>query len=244
MPNHCSNHLTVVGPEADISRFISAATKKQEPKQVDDGDDMCARCLLPDGACTCYSEKVELFNLYPCPQELKDTTSGYLGKDADGNPSPEQIALEAKQKANIEKYGHKDWYDWCIANWGTKWGDYDTYISDGPVYIKSHGEAKSQVSFNYTTAWGPGIQGLVHISERFPTLWFVNSYEESGMGFYGCVTIHGGDILIDEEAQFPEMEDGYATSEEEDDLFWEKTMEQVRKSMDAMVDRQSARIPV
>ena len=44
---------------------------------------------------------------------------------------------EAQQALdNIKKYGHKDWYDWSNANWGTKWNAYDVrYITGGDETI-------------------------------------------------------------------------------------------------------------
>ena len=36
-----------------------------------------------------------------------------------------------------------DWYEWHIANWGTKWGAYDCYTKIGKSYIK----------FIFSTAW-------------------------------------------------------------------------------------------
>ena len=48
------------------------------------------------------------------PEEL-NITSGFLGNGA------EQAELEAKSKANKEKYGYANWYDWCVSNWSTKW---------------------------------------------------------------------------------------------------------------------------
>ena len=50
----------------------------------------------------------------PCPQELLETTAGRLIGNA-------QVYLEEKEKSNLDKYGYKCWYDWCVANWGTKW---------------------------------------------------------------------------------------------------------------------------
>ncbi|MBM3913551.1 MAG: hypothetical protein FJ351_03785 [Sphingomonadales bacterium] len=42
---------------------------------------------------------------------------------------------------NLRKYGHKDWYDWCCANWGTKWNASDTHWNDNSV--------------SFLTAWAP-----------------------------------------------------------------------------------------
>ena len=42
-------------------------------------------------------------------------TSGFLG---DGDAHKE---LERQTKANVEKYGYGNWYDYCVGEWGTKW---------------------------------------------------------------------------------------------------------------------------
>lgn len=126
-------------------------------------------------------------NNYPCPQELYNVDANFTKK-------PDMIA----------KHGASDWYEWCNNNWGTKWGDYDTDLS----YYE---EGDTMAQFTYTTAWGPGIQGLVGISREYPNLVFVNSYEEGGCELLGSVGISNGDILSDIEGKFPDFpcdEDG------------------------------------
>ena len=54
---------------------------------------------------------------YPCPQELHETIAGRAGD----NESYAQRLLEFKQKLNLEFFGAKDWYDWQVSHWGTKW---------------------------------------------------------------------------------------------------------------------------
>jgi hypothetical protein len=174
MPNHCMNWLTVKGPKADIDDFV-AKIQVNEPK----GESFSI-----------------LGNLYPIPQELRDTVSGFLGN------GDEQKALEEKQKANIAKYGHKDWYDWAHANWGTKWGDYEVSLTDQSEL----GNGIKSVSFTYTTAWSPAVNGIVKVSGMFPTLRFVCSYEESGMGFVGAFGASKGDLTHDIDGEYPEVD--------------------------------------
>ena len=83
-----------------------------------------------------------LQTLIPCPAELNDddlTTWSH---------GPEQEAREKKQALMVEKYGFKSWYDWNIANWGTKWDLCDvevTRVDDNTITISCQ------------TAWSPPV---------------------------------------------------------------------------------------
>jgi hypothetical protein len=106
----------------------------------------------------------------PVPEDLK-ITAGYLGPDND----PRQIELVAKTKANIEKYGYGNWYDYCINTWGTKW-DLDK------EYPSMNSESNT-VGVNFDTAWGPPIQfyGTLESLGFSVTAY----YYEPGMAFAG-----------------------------------------------------------
>jgi hypothetical protein len=106
----------------------------------------------------------------PMPEEL-NITSGCLG---DGD---EQKELEAKSAANLEKYGYANWYDFNVANWGTKW----EISGDGATAeIEEDG-----LSFSapFESAWSPPI-GVCEalIEQGFEVTLY---YYESGMGFVG-----------------------------------------------------------
>jgi hypothetical protein len=60
-----------------------------------------------------------------------------------------QLALD-----NIKNYGCKDWYDWAVRNWGTKWNS-----SDG-IYEND--------TLSFQTAWSLPEPVLVKLSEMFP----------------------------------------------------------------------------
>ena len=162
MPNWCSNELTISGDKEAISRFVAGVKK----------DD---------------SQELMLIESYlPCPEELTVTMSGGF---ADKN-SPEALELAAKQKSNIEKYGHKDWYDWCCANWGTKWADSET--DGGDIYNDG-----TTVSYSFQSPWSPPEEAFRQISAMFPELTFVLSYEEEGMGFYGATSFFNGEVAAE-----------------------------------------------
>lgn len=141
MPNWCSNHITVRGGrQSEINRLADAFSN--------------------GGLCQA---------VVPCPAELLDTTSGFLGDPV------EQAALEAKTTANIEKYGYGNWYDFQVANWGTKWD-----VTCDSVEIDSDGLG---FSGTFDSAWSPPITVCEALVEQgFEVTLY---YYEPGMGFVG-----------------------------------------------------------
>ena len=123
-------------------------------------------------------------NLYPCPEDLTGYPSRH-GTIPDSDPDKE------RKLANVEKYDAVDWYDWCIKNWGTKWGDCDT------EYVASHdGDDGMKISmYRFETAWSPPQEGLVHIAKSFKPLLFDLRYQEPGMGFCGYARIGNGEVI-------------------------------------------------
>lgn len=104
----------------------------------------------------------------PCPQDLIDTVSGFVGE--------EQEALEAKQEANRAKYGYPTWYEFNVANWGTKW---DVGAGDGSTVDQD----ANGVVFNFDSAWAPPIAAYERLMEQgFEILAY---YFEPGMAFAG-----------------------------------------------------------
>jgi hypothetical protein len=91
-------------------------------------------------------------------------------------PYPEKYA---KMDAESDSHGagfNAGGYEWCVANWGTKWGAYDTYMAN-----RSDGEA--QIEFN--SAWSPPSPVVEKLAELFPTLEIELAYEEPGCDFSG-----------------------------------------------------------
>jgi hypothetical protein len=161
MPNWVQTNLNVTGPQDDISRLMAGATTKNE-----DGVDVIA--FIP--------------NLIPVPEEL-NILSGSMSSD-----SPEYENWAKQQASNVLKYGHRDWYSWTYDNWGTKWGDCDTYVDSALA---------GSLAVTFQTAWGPADKAWLAISEMFPTLSFEFYYDEEAGFFEGYHVMRNGEIVLD-----------------------------------------------
>lgn len=92
-------------------------------------------------------------------------------------------------------------YEWCIENWGTKWGDYDLeYLG-----ITEYESGRGMATFTFCSAWSPMEEGLRRISEIEPTLFFFLSFEELDGGFMGSSAFRKGERVANSEiTELPE----------------------------------------
>ena len=151
-------------------------------------------------------ERCEFLNEFiPVPQELKDTVSGFMG-----DPE-EQAKLEAQTRANIEKFGYGNWYNYCVGEWGTKWDVGEQGASD------IHPEGK-MLHTSFDSAWAPPVRAY----EKLVELGFgvEAMYYESGMAFAGAwedgvddeINLEG--MSADEiEQNYPAIDEAFGISE-------------------------------
>ena len=101
-----------------------------------------------------------LHEFIPVPKELSEATANF-----------ETNALL------VEKYGYSSWYDFCVANWGTKWDvggdDYGapTITEDGKMIA------------GFDSAWSPPTTAMERLTEMGFTVKLY--YYEPGMCFAG-----------------------------------------------------------
>lgn len=100
----------------------------------------------------------------------------------------------------------KDWYDWRITNWGTKW---DVQFSG--VVESNTKKNPAKVIYCFDTAWSPPTSGIQEISNQFPMLTFTLNYWEAGMGFKGKYKCKAGEVLLAKEDSY------YAYAEDSDE---------------------------
>jgi len=105
-------------------------------------------------------------HVIPTPKELTDTVSGFMGED-------QREAHEAQQKANLEKYGHTDWYSFQTSRWGTKW---DVECEDAQV-------GGNTLTAYFDSAWSPPIGVYQELVEQGYSVRAM--YYEPGMAYAG-----------------------------------------------------------
>lgn len=101
----------------------------------------------------------------PMPDELRGTTS----------PCPKgQEKIQAEYE---KKFGAGNWYDWSCKFWGTKWGAYDSELSQ---------DEDGFLLYSFNTAWSPPAEWIEATSRLFPKLRFKDTWHDEGgpAGFF------------------------------------------------------------
>ena len=125
---------------------------------------------------------LDFMKIYPYPKDL-DIVAGRSGAD----DSPEQIQLVAAEESNLKKYGYKNWYDWCVSEWGTKWNAGGSDNADMQIDFDEDGD-DSIALFQFDTAWAPALGVLQKLRDDHPELSVECRYHEPGVGFMGVWT--------------------------------------------------------
>ena len=79
-------------------------------------------------------------------------------------------------EGTLPRGDRKDWYNWSLDNWGTKWDACEPYIDHNDI---------DYFAVSFETAWSPPINWIDNIMQDFPDLCFTLEYEEPGMCFGG-----------------------------------------------------------
>ena len=109
-------------------------------------------------------------HVIPVPESLH-IVAGKVGSDEDQN----QQELYLAEQANQALHGYKNWYDFCVSEWGTKW-DVDPYDK---VELNEDGS----VEFCFDSAWAPPVGVYEALVEQGYDV--VATYYEPGMAYVG-----------------------------------------------------------
>ena len=127
----------------------------------------------------CYSKK------YNCKLSLSDIKK-YTESFGRFNMSESAVLNLGKQVTdNFLKFGAKDWYDWSVKNWGTKWNAHNTKVPD-----------MNKPEIYFYTAWSPVKDLMLRLSKQHPDCKFEYEFAEEQPGVYaGQCEYENGKII-------------------------------------------------
>jgi len=97
--------------------------------------------------------------------------------------------------------GHKDWYGWSIANWGTKWNSY----SYSEIRYEGDSPDADVFEFQFDTAWNTPDPIWEALAKEFPELTFEVSGFDEGWNFAVSGQIIDGINAVESIPATPDM---------------------------------------
>lgn len=195
MPNHITNILTLKGSKEDIEKCFESI------KGINDGEKMLIDfnkiIPQPDSLNITSGSSVEnaiaiikndqsyFQNMldYPWVINAGITSIEVLIEKIKSNLTEKDFKEGQISIENEQKYGYRNWYDWSIANWGTKWNSYDN------IYLTPE-------SIQFDTAWSTPFPVMCELSKKFPNLIVEVFYADEDIGSNcGSYTLKEGNLV-------------------------------------------------
>jgi hypothetical protein len=185
MPNHITNIVTIKGEEKAIAKVMKLIKGDDEAQFID-------------------------FNrIAPIPKELQGTRSPmktiskeeYIEQERKikAGETDEYFGISRcltaeQRKEYMETFGADNWYDWQIANWGTKWNAYSqSLVNDNTI--------------QFDTAWGTPLAIMENMSKKFPDVTIEVRYADEDFGYnVGKYTLSKGIMTESEQPEGGSME--------------------------------------
>lgn len=181
MPNHVYTKLTITGPIKQIKQFVvdvdGGPANRLDCDKVWPMPDELRKTSSPNKVMT----QAEIDQLWADFNKLSDENKAKFG----GKPFGLGMLQEVHDEL-VAKHGFDNWYDWSIANYGTKWGIYDT---------SEWSEGIADASLFYCTAWSPADKFFLNVSTKYPKLLFDTIYADEGGGFVGHESYQNGKLI-------------------------------------------------
>lgn len=196
MPNHIQNRLVVTAnSNEELQNFLASIkgdTIVDDQEQLIDFNRIIPMPLpLRDTEASSRTDDAIYYYLVKTNQEemvssiLRHSNFYTMDRFAGRNEKELNELLEIGKKyvEIFKECGAKDWYDWSICHWGTKWNAYETYLETLNEY---------SVILSFQTAWN-GVPNIIQkLTEMFPTITFDYKYADEDMG-YNCGEGYGED---------------------------------------------------
>lgn len=208
MPNHVTTICTVTGSAAEVAAFVERhIVPDKDADRFFDFGTVIPKPAVVEGTQSGSEAEVGLYALTGYYKAYDGPFSEILslGRDTK-NPAtiwrylppevntrekllahlkekdPKALVEGEKAKRCLEETGHPDWYEWSIANWGTKWGAYD---------FDERERGNGRYVFKFETAWSFPKKIFAKLAEMYPALVFDLASFDEGWNFGAEGQING-----------------------------------------------------
>ena len=116
-------------------------------------------------------------------------------------PMPDDIFKENLGPEDREKYGDRNWYDWSVKNWGSKWNAY------GYDYLLKYQQGSNRIVFH--TAWSSVQPLLKSLSEKYPDIEMAYRWADEDFGTNLGERLYQDGEITDEYLPLPFSKEAY-----------------------------------
>lgn len=111
-------------------------------------------------------------------------------------PTPAYINQDNLQWGSEHQKSGRNWYNWNIEHWHTKWNAYDTFITQDlpPTPIDDNPTNPHQLITEFDTAWSPPTPVVATLAQDFPEVAIQHDYIDECWNFFGTDTYQNGEI--------------------------------------------------
>lgn len=198
MPNHITNRLHLSGDAEKIRELLEAVRYDDgEPGTLDFEKliPLPEELKIQSGSMTgkamdAYLSAVNPSNAeFPYPDKasreqfasvivglaawgkIKELRLGLSARECDPDPRKRaELVMAGKQYvSNVLKYGHTDWYGYCVAKWGSKWNSYDPRPMENDTLV-------------FHTAWSRVMPVIAELAKRFPEVEIEYEWADEDIG--------------------------------------------------------------
>lgn len=195
MPNWSNNYLEIEGTVKDVRAFANALlTTERHPYVSLRGHGEAESFCNEDYTYTPEQFQAALDKVKNTVEKLKEPILTM------NNIVPMPMEFYVDRQNTIDENGKgcgADWYDWHIANWGTKWDICDADASSFLEEIKElealADDEETTIGFSYATAWSPPEAFLCAASKKYPDVRLNCTYEEESGAYYVDTTWENGE---------------------------------------------------
>lgn len=185
MPNWVQNDISLSGEEEDIKKVLELVKSEESdfdfnkiipmPKELEiassSDNDFAIICYISNKLTIPFEQLDKRYLKYVTNMFNKNFASDIYERLFDRTDDMDRLYELGKICCeNIRNYGHVDWYDWCIDNWGTKWNACDVYAGDNFI--------------SFQTAWNvpdPIFEAFAYLCDKY-NVTFEGEYADEDRG--------------------------------------------------------------